>query len=177
MSAFPYVKPEMLRFSKGSIVITYTFCLCSGGMIVKHRIFYCHSGQGKYEANGILYPFTAGTLIYLPAGTPYRYLFEQEIPVFSGCNFDFFQDHTVLNTPIPPVEHTSFQPENILEKQIFAEEDIFSRPLHLENVFASICAASQNAHGRGLFAVHHAVHRRSGRKNRNARYQALFKML
>ncbi|MBO5347930.1 MAG: helix-turn-helix domain-containing protein [Lachnospiraceae bacterium] len=100
-----------------------------------HRIFYCHSGQGQYEANGILRPFTAGTLIYLPAGTPYRYLFEQEIPVFSGCNFDFFQDHTELNAPFPPVEHTGFHAEDILEKQVFEEKDIFSHPIHLENVF------------------------------------------
>ena len=102
---------------------------------VDHRIFYCHSGKGQLEADGILYPFTAGALIYLPAGTPYRYLFEQEIPVFSGCNFDFYQDHNTLNTPIPPVPHTSFSKQDILEKQIFNEDDIFSHCLYLENAF------------------------------------------
>ena len=102
---------------------------------VDHRIFYCHSGKGQLEADGNLYPFTAGTLIYLPAGTPYRYLFEREIPVFSGCNFDFYQDHNTLNTPIPPVPHTSFSKQDILEKQIFNEDDIFSHCLYLENAF------------------------------------------
>ena len=58
---------------------------------VDHRIFYCHSGNGQLEVDGKLYPFTPGTLIYMPAGTQYRYLFEEQIPVFSGCNFDFFQ--------------------------------------------------------------------------------------
>lgn len=102
---------------------------------IDHRIFYCHSGCGQYEVNGILHSFTAGTLIYLPAGTPYRYLFDHEIPVFSGCNFDFYQDHAELSTPIPPVAHTKFNYEDILEKQIFGEDDIFSRPIHLENAF------------------------------------------
>ena len=28
---------------------------------IDHRIFYCHSGCGQYEVNGILHSFTAGT--------------------------------------------------------------------------------------------------------------------
>lgn len=103
---------------------------------VDHRIFYCHSGNGIVEAAGITYPFTAGTLIYLPAGTPYRYLFEQDIPIFSGCNFDFYQDHTHLSTPIPPVSHTSFCPENILEKQMCTGDGLFAQCLHIENAFS-----------------------------------------
>ena len=103
---------------------------------VDHRIFYCHSGSGHLEATGKLYPFTAGTLIYLPAGTSYRYIFEQDIPVFSGCNFDFYQDHIHLNTPIPPVSHTGFCSENILEKQICEGDGLFSGCLHIENAFS-----------------------------------------
>lgn len=102
---------------------------------VDHRIFYCHSGNGQLEADGKLYPFTSGTLIYLPAGTPYRYLFDQEIPVFSGCNFDFFQDHSVLNTPIPPIPHTNFNHQDVLEKQIINENNLFAHCLYLEHVF------------------------------------------
>lgn len=102
---------------------------------VDHRIFYCHSGKGQLEADGLLYPFTAGTLIYLPAGTTYRYLFEQEIPVFSGCNFDFYQNHCTLSTPIPPVPHTGFHHEDILEPQIFTGENHFSHCLHLDHAF------------------------------------------
>lgn len=103
---------------------------------VDHRIFYCHSGNGLLEASGESYPFTAGTLIYLPAGTPYLYRFEEDIPVFSGCNFDFYQDHIHLSTPIPPVSHTGFQPENILEKQICDSDGLFSRCLHIQNAFS-----------------------------------------
>ena len=110
-----------------------------------HRIFYCHSGSGQYEAGGQLYPFTPGTLIYLPAGTPYRFLFELELPVFSGCNFDFYQDHAHLTTPIFPLLHNIFRSEDILEPRILQntsaessssdDTPFFSGHLHLENVF------------------------------------------
>lgn len=110
-----------------------------------HRIFYCHSGNGQYEAGGQLYPFTAGTLIYLPAGTPYRFLFQEDTPVFSGCNFDFYQDHSHLTAPIFPLPHTVFQENHILEPQILQkpsaahqssdEFSFFSKHLHLENSF------------------------------------------
>lgn len=102
---------------------------------IDHRIFYCHSGNGQLEAEGKLYPFMAGTLIYLPAGTPYRYLFNQEIPMFSGCNFDFFQDHNSLNTPIPPLPHSCFHQQDILEKQILENDNIFAHCLYLEHAF------------------------------------------
>ena len=102
---------------------------------VDHRIFYCHSGNGQVDVGGKLYPFTAGTLIYMPAGTPYRYLFDEEIPFFSGCNFDFFQDYTYLNTPIPPVSSMNFNDNDILEKKILDSDNIFSRIIHLKNAF------------------------------------------
>ena len=122
----PYV-----RFAR----MNETFIIQGILQAIDHRIFYCHRGKGQIEANGQLYSFTAGTLIYLPARTPYRYIFNQEIPVFSGCNFDFYQDHADLNTPIPPVAQSHFRTENILEPQVLDGEDIFSQTLCLENVF------------------------------------------
>lgn len=107
---------------------------------VDHRIFYCHSGKGQVEAAGRLYPFTTGTIIYIPAGTPYRYLFNEEIPVFSGCNFDFYQEYSHLKTPIPPISQKYFQSQDILEKNIFSspttESELFSCFFHLENAFS-----------------------------------------
>lgn len=122
----PYV-----RFAR----MNETFIIQGILQAVDHRIFYCHRGKGRIEANGQLYSFTAGTLIYLPARTPYRFLFNQEIPVFSGCNFDFYQDYSYLSTPIPPVAQSHFRTENILEPQVLDREDIFSQTLCLENVF------------------------------------------
>jgi AraC-like DNA-binding protein len=103
---------------------------------VDHRLFYCHSGSGSYEILGQTYSFLPGTVLYIPAGVPYRLLFGQEIPVFSGCNFDFYQGNTHLSEPIPPVASAKFQQEDILEKQIFAQSHVFARPVFLENAFS-----------------------------------------
>ncbi len=100
---------------------------------VDHRIFYCHSGNGSLEAEGELFAFAPGTLLYIPAGTAYRYLFAQEIPVFSGCNFDFSQDHNALVTPIPPVRAEDFGGQKILE--VLPEGSIFSHCIYLEEQF------------------------------------------
>ncbi len=102
---------------------------------IDHRIFYCHNGFGEYEICGKKYPFSPGTVLYIPAGSPYRLLFEKEMPTFSGCNFDFYQAHTQLSAPIPPSPYSLFQRQRILEKQILEQDPLFSSPLHLENAF------------------------------------------
>lgn len=102
---------------------------------IDHRIFYCHSGYGQYEINGKYFPFSPGTIIYIPAGSAYRLLFENQMPLFSGCNFDFYQDYTHLSTPIPPVPYSAFHERDILEKQILTSDPLFSRAFHLENAF------------------------------------------
>lgn len=99
-----------------------------------HRLFYCHSGNGHYEADGVLHPFTCGTLIYLPAGTPYRFLFESECPLFWGCNFDFYQDHAHLTAAIFPKPHTYFCAGDILEPAILPDP-FWGKPLYLPNAF------------------------------------------
>lgn len=101
-----------------------------------HRLFYCHSGGGFCEIEEVCYGFRPGTVIYIPAGVPYRLLFGEEIPVFSGCNFDFYQGCSHLSEPIPPVPISRFQQDDILEKQIFKETDLFVLPIHLENAFS-----------------------------------------
>jgi len=103
---------------------------------IDHRLFYCHCGSGYYEIHGNTYAFLPGTVVYIPAGVPYRLLFGEEIPVFSGCNFDFFQDNTYLAEPIPPVPLAKFQEGDILEKQISRQSHIFARPLFLDNAFS-----------------------------------------
>lgn len=102
---------------------------------VDHRILYFHSGSGYIEAAGIQYPIVPGSLIYMPAGTPYRYLFSQDVPVFSGFNFDFFQAHAKFSAPVPPVMHTAFSRDDILEKQFLTDETVFSACVYLENVY------------------------------------------
>lgn len=103
---------------------------------IDHRLFYCHSGSGFCQIREETFRFQPGTVVYIPAGIPYRLLFGEEIPVFSGCNFDFYYNNSHLTEPIPPVAASRFCENDILEKQIFTQADLFSRPIHLENAFS-----------------------------------------
>ena len=83
---------------------------------VDHRLLYFHSGTGHMEAAGQLYPIASGAMIYLPAGTAYRFLFKDDPPLYSGFNFDFFQEHHCKSAPIPPAFQKDFAYKEILEK-------------------------------------------------------------
>ena len=103
---------------------------------VDHRLFYCHSGSGICEIPSQSYQLQPGTMVYIPAGVPYRLRFEGEIPVLSGCNFDFYQEHTYLAEPIPPVPSDSFSEKDVLEKQIFEKDTVFRQPVCLNTAFS-----------------------------------------
>ena len=100
-----------------------------------HRIFYCRSGNSIFEVDGQQYSFAAGSLIYIPAGSSYQLEFDHEPPVYLGCNFDFYQEHAHISTPIPPLHSDRFLPESILEKQIFEKGGIYSHCVLLQNAF------------------------------------------
>ena len=103
---------------------------------VDHRMFYCHSGTLICELPSQLYYLQAGTVIYIPAGVSYRLRFEEEMPVLSGWNFDFYQEYAHLTEPIPPVPSGNFCEEDVLEKQILESGLFFSRAVCLQNAFS-----------------------------------------
>ena len=103
---------------------------------VDHRLFYCHSGSGICEITAEIYRLQPGTVVFIPAGVPYSIRFEGEIPVLSGCNFDFYQENTHLAEPIPPVPTSCFDENDILEKQIFEGDTAFVCPVCLHNGFS-----------------------------------------
>ena len=105
---------------------------------VDHRIFYCVSGTGQVEVAGKCYDFIGSSIIYIPAGVPYRFLFSDGIPSFAGCNFDFLQEHSHLQTPIPPCPSHRFLQEDILENEITlcrsGDLSVFSSCLYVQNM-------------------------------------------
>lgn len=101
-----------------------------------HRLLYFHSGSGYVEATEQLYPIGPGTVIYMPAGTAYRYLFDGEPPVFSGFNFDFFQNFRSQSAPIPPVFYKDFSRDQLLEAAALEQGDIPTRCICLAKAFS-----------------------------------------
>lgn len=85
---------------------------------------------------GESYGLKPGSVVYIPAGSQYIFHFSNEIPMLSGCNFDFYQEHMRLKEPIPPLAEERFCADDILEKQIFLQDHCFAAPIHLENAFS-----------------------------------------
>lgn len=112
-----------------------TFLLQGLLQAADHRILYFHSGSGRIEVGGKHYPITSGALIYIPAGTAYRYWFDADTPVYSGFNFDFYQEHAHLAAPIPPALQGKFSPDSVLEKDHILAGNIPDQCVYLENGF------------------------------------------
>ena len=103
---------------------------------VDHRLLYFHSGSGHMEAAGNLYPIAPGAMIYLPAGTAYRFLFKDTPPVYSGFNFDFFRGHQTKSAPIPPAFQKDFFCEGILEKEYLETGRIPGQCVFIQNAIS-----------------------------------------
>ena len=103
---------------------------------VDHRLLYYHSGSGHVEAAGQLFPIQPGMLIYMPAGTAYRCSFRQDVPVYSGFNFDFYQYNRTLSTPVPPLFQKDFSRDKILEKEPLEAGAVPAQCICLENAFS-----------------------------------------
>lgn len=88
-----------VRFAFSFVLVTnkdlYTSADC--------RIFFIENGKGHIELDSVVYPFNSGTLIMWQAGTPYRFILDQNISV-TAINFDYTfkrKDTTKWFSPMP----------------------------------------------------------------------------
>lgn len=67
------------------------------------RVFYVLSGNGSFDTESGVYPVSAGSFLYLPAGLRYQLRYDAE-PVFSALilNFDLTEQHRDRTAPMPP---------------------------------------------------------------------------
>ena len=101
---------------------------------VDNRIFYVKNGTAKIFIEDREYEVCHGDVVYWRAGRKYKVELG-EGTVFSGCNFDFFQDNRHFSAPIPPKRAELFSDE-ILEEFEFADTDIFKDMFILNNAFS-----------------------------------------
>lgn len=64
------------------------------------RVFYFHKGQGEIQSRGQVHALLPGTIVYIPAGTPYRFVgtYGQQI---TAVNFDFTYARRDRTVPFP----------------------------------------------------------------------------
>lgn len=80
------------------------------------RLFLCTAGKGDIEIGKQHLMLKKNTMIYIPAGVPYRYIPDKAAPFrFIGFNFDFYNPRQENPIPIPPAVPESFLPEKLPE--------------------------------------------------------------
>ena len=87
------------------------------------RLFYVFSGEGRIEAENSVLTMPAGSLLYINAGCPYRLL--PCSAVYIAVNFDFTCAHSVLETPVAPINLRAATPVTPIEKHSFPDAPYF----------------------------------------------------
>ena len=102
------------------------------------RVFFFHKGQGEIHSAGHVHSLLPGSIVYIPARTPYRFVGAQEQQI-TAVNFDFTharQDRTVP-FPAAPEENTDAVPDSIhpdLTRPLFVDDWISA-----QRVMAQMC--------------------------------------
>ena len=109
----------------------------SYGMSVPYdaRFFYVRAGEGEIFTGGRTYSMTAGSVLLLPAGTPYHLLTPRHGVTYFALNFDFTWERREHAVPIPPVPVEEFRERDCLCRVDFEDAPVFSAPLYLSNMF------------------------------------------
>lgn len=108
-----------------------------------HRIFCCLTGDGKIRIGEKNYSVQKGAVIYIRSGTVHYITAEKTPIVWIGCNFDFFRAHSAYIRPVSAVPAVRFHPDDVLEKTLFSDSDLFSDTIYLadaplESLFSRI---------------------------------------
>lgn len=98
------------------------------------RLFYAVSGSGTISVSGISYEMKPHSCLIFPQGTHYRLLSPENSVVYLAVNFDYSQNKSDINSPIPPVAADKFRPDMIIDNSSVDDIDIFSKPLYIPEI-------------------------------------------
>lgn len=107
------------------------------------RLFLILKGDGEVKIKNQTFPLDAALLIYIPAGTPYKFLSNNTISAIA-INFDFSQNRNKQALPFAPIltndisEYTSVNNEIIDDCAYLCEPIILSSAAKFVNPFKEI---------------------------------------
>ena len=100
-----------------------------------HRIFYVVSGFGKVRIGEGYHDARPGRLFYWISGTPYCFLPEAgQMLHMIAVNFDFTQNFSSLQHPIPVTPAAEFQKDKLLEQVVFSNATALNRVTVVDGV-------------------------------------------
>lgn len=98
------------------------------------RLFYARSGEGEILVGGRTYTMREGSVLYLPAATPYRLVSPVQSVTYFALNFDLTMDARAYATPVPPEPPGEFRPEALLCPVTLTDAPELAAPLHLNGM-------------------------------------------
>jgi len=99
-----------------------------------NRLFFCLSGCGDISLGESKYEMTRGSLLLIPAGTPYVLHIPEGELTYIGLNFDYTFAHSALNMPIGPVSPEELADNAVIERVSFSDEPMLNSHLFLEYI-------------------------------------------
>ena len=99
-----------------------------------NRLFFCLHGCGDISIGERKYEMTRGSLLLIPAGTPYILHIPDGELTYIALNFDYTFAHSTLNIPIGPVSPKELADNAVIERVSFSDEPILNSHLFLEYI-------------------------------------------
>ena len=96
---------------------------------VDARLFYTHNGEGKIKVDDKIFTMRPLSLLYIAPGQKYRFLSCNV--VCTAINFDFGDNFSYLETPIPPIITDTHNSNHILENTSFSDVVCFDKFYHI----------------------------------------------
>lgn len=99
-----------------------------------NRFFYMHKGEGEIETEQGTFYVSEGDVVIIPSGMMYRLCIPEKKAVYIALNFDYSQEHTGENIPIPPATPETYNPTLKLEDVEFKDEENFNGIIYLKEM-------------------------------------------
>ncbi len=97
------------------------------------RLFFVLEGEGKIETEEGVVTLSTGSALYLNSGIAYRIIPTDTL--YLAYNFDFTQNHSNMEIPIPPIVRENGKNYDIIEHVQFDDAYILNRKFAVYNVF------------------------------------------
>ena len=97
------------------------------------RLFFVLEGYGKIKFEDSVIELPVGSALFINSGTPYKIMPSEAL--YLAYNFDFTENYSNIEIPIPPVKWENGKKYNIIEHIQFEDAYIFDQKFAVYNVF------------------------------------------
>lgn len=97
-----------------------------------NRLFFARKGSGELWVNGVLYEMPEGAVIIIPSGTKYRLITPKTSVTYIAVNFDYTENNSVRQKPVPPADVCAYDPLLRTEHVCFEDVTEFNDVVYIE---------------------------------------------